>query len=212
MTKIIGSLICLLAFVLVLPGFADDQEKAVNEIKKISAFSVDSNMRSVVNRTMADMLKAKRLDLVKQRQDMNLSYGNLFLARELEAGGLKMEQIAQELKAGKSMLDIANGHANWKQIDSDAKKLNHKIDDNVEKYLQNPKKAQAQDESDDYDAKADKVAADSDVSKDEYADAQKRYQRLTEMAGSHLPTGDANAKNQGQGGDAPVVPPPTSRH
>jgi len=211
MTKIIASL-WLLAFVLVLPGLADDQEKAINEIKKISAFAVDSNMRSVVNRTMADMLKAKRLDLVKQRQEMNLNYGNLFLAHELTTGGLSMEQIAAELKAGKSILDIANGHANWKQIDSEAKKLNHKIDDNVEKYLQNPKKGQGQDEADDYDATADKVAADSDISKDEYADAQKRYQRLSEMAGSHLPTGDANAKNQGQGSSTPVVAPPTTSH
>jgi hypothetical protein len=211
MTKIIAWL-WLLAFVLVLPGLADDQEKAINEIKKISAFAVDSNMRSVVNRTMADMLKAKRLDLVKQRQEMNLNYGNLFLAHELTTGGLTMEQIAAELKAGKSILDIANGHANWKQIDSEAKKLNHKIDDNVEKYLQNPKKGQGQDEADDYDATADKVAADSDISKDEYADAQKRYQRLSEMAGSHLPTGDANAKNQGQGSSTPVVAPPTTSH
>jgi hypothetical protein len=51
-------------------------------------------MRSIVNRTMADMLKVNRLDLVKQRQELNLNYGALFLVRQLTAGGAKMEDIA----------------------------------------------------------------------------------------------------------------------
>ena len=70
-----------------MTAFADDQEKATKEIKKITSISVDSNMRSIVNRTMADMLKARRLDLVKERQDMNLNYGGLFLAQQLAASG-----------------------------------------------------------------------------------------------------------------------------
>ena len=59
-------LFCTVA--LSLAAFADDQDKATKEIKKITSISVDSNMRAIVNRTMADMLKAKRLDLVKDRQ------------------------------------------------------------------------------------------------------------------------------------------------
>jgi hypothetical protein len=191
-------LISIFLLVLTIPLFADDQEKALKEIKDITSFSVDSNMRSIVNRTMADMLKVKRTDLVKQRQDMNLTYGNLFLANELAAGGMKMDDIAAQLKAGKSMKDVAGTSANWKQIASEAKKLNHKIDENVEKYLQNPKKEAAQDQADDYNSAADKVAADQGLSKDEYAEAQKRYQRLVAISGAS-PTGDANVKNAGQG-------------
>jgi hypothetical protein len=43
-------LFCTVA--LSLAAFADDQEKATKEIKKITSISVDSNMRAVVNRTM----------------------------------------------------------------------------------------------------------------------------------------------------------------
>lgn len=197
----------VLAFTVALAvtAFADDQEKATKEIKKITSISVDSNMRSMVNRSMADMLKARRLDLARERQEMNLNYGGLFLAQQLAASGIKMEDIAAQLKSGKTIFDIANAnHANWKQINSEAKKLNKKIDDNIEKYFADTKKQTALNQADDYDAKADKVPADSDISKDEYADAQKRYQQLHDLAGSQLPTGDANTINQ-QG-----APPPAS--
>jgi hypothetical protein len=188
---------------LTLAAFADDQEKATKEIKRITSISVDSNMRSVVNRSMADMLKARRLDLVKERRNLNVNYGGLFLVHQLTAGGAKMDDIAAQLKAGKKLFDIANDdHANWKEINSEAKKLNKKIDDNIEKYFMDSKKLAALDQTDEYDAKADHVAADSDISKDEYADAQSRYQHLHDLASSQLPTGDANGVNQGPG-----VPP-----
>ncbi len=183
---------------LAMTAFADDQEKATKEVKKISAISMDPNMRSIVNRTMADMLKARRLDLVKERQDLNVNYGGLFLLHQLTAGGAKMEDIAAQLKAGKTIFDIANdNHANWKQINSDAKKLNKKIDDNIVNYFRDTKKLAALDQTEEYDAKADHVAADSDISKDEIADAQNRFQHLHDVASSQLPTGDANVKNQG---------------
>ena len=189
-----------------MTAFADDQEKATKEIKKITSISVDSNMRSIVNRTMADMLKARRLDLVKERQDLNVNYGGLFLVHQLTAGGAKMEDIAAQLKAGKKIFDIANDdHANWKQINSEAKKLNKKIDDNIEKYFGDSKKQAAADQADNYDAKADHVAADSDISKDEYAEAQTRYQHLHEMAGAGLPTGNANVMNSGAGAGMPAA-------
>jgi hypothetical protein len=204
-------LLVWLTLAFAIPGWADDQEKAIKEINKITSISVDSNMRSVVNRTMADMLKAPRLNLVKERQDTNLNYGRLFLAHQLIAAGAKMEDISAQLKAGKSIFDVANDdHANWKQINSDAKKLNKKIDDNIEKYFADSKKEMKLDQADNYDANADKVAADTSISKDEYADAQKRYQHLHDLASSQLPTGDANVRNQGQGQGTMTIPPPTS--
>ena len=192
---------CAVAFS--LTAFADDQEKGTKEIKKITSIAVDTNMRAIVNRTMADLLKAKRLDLVKERQDMNLNYGDLFLAQQLAASGVKMDDIAAQLKSGKTVLDIANAnHANWKEINSEAKKLNKKIDDNIQKFFTDSKKQTALNMADDYDAKADKVPADSNISKDEYAEAQARYTHLHDAAGAALPTGDANGINQGAG-----VPP-----
>jgi hypothetical protein len=171
-------------------------------------------MRAIVNRTMADMLKAKRLDLVKERQDMNLNYGDLFLAQQLAASGVKMDDIAAQLKSGKTMLDIANAnHANWKEINSDAKKLNKKIDDNIEKSFTDAKKQAALNSADDYDAKADKVPADSNISKDEYAEAQARFTRLHDAAGAALPTGDANTMGQtGINAAGAPSPAPAGKH
>jgi hypothetical protein len=196
--------LCTIALALAVTALADDQEKATTEIKRITSISVDANMRSIVNRTMADMLKVNRLDLVKQRQELNLNYGALFLAHQLTAGGAKMEDIAAQLKAGQKISDIANAsHANWKQISSEAKKLNKKIDENIEKYFTDTKKQTALNQAD-YDAKADKVPADSDISKDEYADAQNRYQHLHDLANAQLPIGDANTRNSGAGAGSPA--------
>jgi hypothetical protein len=197
--------LCTIALALAVTALADDQEKATTEIKRITSISVDANMRSIVNRTMADMLKVSRLDLVKQRQEMNLNYGALFLVRELTATGAKMEDIAAQLKAGKKIFDIANDdHANWKEINSEARKLNKKIDENVESYFRDSRKLAAIDRSDQYNPQADKVSADTEMSKNEYADAQKRYQHLHDLALAQLPTGDANVRNSGQGSGAPV--------
>jgi hypothetical protein len=202
--------VLLFTVALAMAAFADDQEKATKEIKRITSISVDSNMRAIVNRTTADMLKANRLDLVKERQNMNLTYGDLFLAQELAASGVKMDDIAAQLKSGKTMVDIANAnHANWKQINSEAKKLNKKIDDNIEKYFSDTKKQTALNQADDYDPKADKVPADTSISKDEYAEAQSRYTRLHDASGAALPTGDANTMNQS---GIPTVAGGSSRH
>lgn len=208
-------LIVLVAIAAAIPAFGDDQEKAQKEIKKITAIATDANMRSVVNLSMSEMSNVKRLDMVKERQEMNLNYGGLFLAHQLTAGGAKMEDIAAQLKAGKNIFDIANDqHANWKQIGNEAKKMNKKIDDNMGKWFQNSKKQAERDQADGYVAQQDRVAADSDINKQELADAQSRYQHVHDMAGTQLPTGDANARQNGPGSiTAPVNQTPSGgRH
>jgi hypothetical protein len=197
--------LCAIALALAVTALADDQEKATTEIKRITSISVDANMRSIVNRTMADMLKVNRLDLVKDRQALNLNYGGLFLALQLTAGGAKMEDIATQLKAGKKIFDIANAsHANWKEINSEARKLNKKIDENIENYFRDSKKLAAIDRADQYNPQSDKVPADTEISKGEYADAQGRYQHLHDLTFAQLPTGDANVRNSGAGSGSPV--------
>jgi hypothetical protein len=205
--------IALFALALAVPAFADDQEKAQKEINKITAIATDANVRSVVNLSMSEMLSVKRLDLVKERHDLNLNYGGLFLAHQLTAAGAKMEDIAAQLKSGKKIFDIASDqHANWKQIDYAAKKLNKKIDDNMGKWFQNNKKQAQRDQADDYIAQQDKVDADSDVDKQELADAQSRYQHVHDLAAQQLPAGDANTRNNSVGTfTAPVNQAPSGK-
>jgi hypothetical protein len=188
-------LAAVFALVATLPLRADDHEKAQKEITKISSLAVDSNCRSVTNRTEAEMFKVSRADLVTERKDMNLNYGSLFLAHELANSGSNMKDIAAQLKAGKTMDEIADAqHANWKQIAGDAKKLNKKIDDNMVKRFNDEKKDTARDAADNYNPQADKVAADSDVSKQEVAEAQTRYQHLHELSAQNNLGGDAATK------------------
>jgi hypothetical protein len=190
--------LALLALIATSPAFADDHEKAQKEIKKISSIAVDSNCRSVANREEAEMFKVSRADLVKERQDMNLDYGSLFLAQELVKGGANVADIGSKLKAGTSIWDIASSqNANWKEIASDSKKLNKKIDDGMVKRFKNEKADVARDSADAYDAKTDRVAADSSVSKEDVADAQKRYQHLHEMSAQNNVGVDAASKSLG---------------
>jgi hypothetical protein len=198
--KLSSSLLVVVLALAAIPAFGDDQEKAQKEIKKITAIASDQNTRGVVNRSISEMLNVKRLDLVKDRQDTNLNYGGLFLALELTSTGAKMDDIAAQLKAGKTIFDIANGqHPNWKQINDQAKKLNHKIDDNLAKALQDPKKEAGRDNAADYDVHQDRVASDSDASKDELAEAQRRYQQALSGGNSNM---DMSANPNSQSGNA----------
>ena len=52
--------------------------------------ATDVNARSIVSRSMSDMLKIERNQFERERRAMNLNYGCLFIAHELTAGGMKM--------------------------------------------------------------------------------------------------------------------------
>src|SRR5690242_10512622 len=128
----------VLAFVVIssLAVLADDQQKADKEIRKINAMAWDSSARPVVNKSVSEMLKVSRSQLVEERRELDLNYGSLFLVHELALSGSKMNDIAASLKAGKSIVQICNeSHANWKQIATEAKKLNSKIEDNLYKHF-----------------------------------------------------------------------------
>ena len=161
---------------------ADDQQKAEKEIRKINAMAWDSNARAVVNKSVSEMFKVPRAQLVEERRAMELNYGSLFLAHELGSNGPNMKDIATALKTGKSILQVSNErNANWKQIAADAKKLNSKIEDNLYKNFLRSQSDKLQDQSE-YDADHDGVKADNDVSKQDLADAQQTYLRWRERA------------------------------
>ena len=161
---------------------ADDQQKAEKEIRKINAMAWDSTGRSVVNKSLSEMLKVPRSQLVEERLESQLNYGSLFLAHELGPSGPNMKDTSASLKGGKSIIQISNqSNANWKQIAADAKKLNSKIEDNLYKYFLRSQADTLKDQAE-YDASRDGVKADNDVSKQDIAEAQQVYIRWRERA------------------------------
>ncbi len=166
----------ILAILVALPALGDDQQKAKKELNKVTAMATDGTGRRIVNLTMAEALKEKRVDLLLQRRETGLNYGCLFLARQLVAAGGKIEDISAELKTGKSIYQIAEGqHVDWKEMAAKAKDLNKRIDDYLYKHFSGDAGEQEQDKADNYNLAYDGVPADSDVSQSEISQAQDRY-------------------------------------
>jgi len=180
----------LLVLAAALPAFSNDQDKASKELTKITAIAWDGTGRTVVNRSVAETTGANRLDLVKDREAMNVNYGSLFLALELVKSGAKMEDITAQVKSGKSMVQIANDmHASWKQIADDAKKMNAKIDDTLYKYFLDDAAAKKRDAADKYVVAQDNFPEDHKVDKADVDAAAERFQmwkdRGIAAAGKH---------------------------
>jgi hypothetical protein len=196
--------ITLLALAIALPAVGDDQQKADKQLHKITALATDATGRRVVSVTVADALEAKRPDLVVERRNMNVNYGDLFVAHVLVKSGAKMDDIAAQLKAGKKMGQIASEqHADWKQIAADAKKLNAKVEDNLYNHFLNGKPLAERDAAEGYDPMIDGVAADNDISKDEIADAERTYllwrDRADQKKGSNLDTSSEKSAKDSRG-------------
>jgi hypothetical protein len=156
-------LLMVLGLTMVPSVFGDDQQKVEKQLNRISAMAADATGHRIVSATMADMLQVKRPELVQQRLKMNLSYGSLFLAHQLVAGGANLDDIASGIQGGKSLSQIANErNADWKQILEVAKKLNGKIEEHVYSHFIDDKSDKARDEADHYEPFADMVKADND--------------------------------------------------
>jgi hypothetical protein len=169
-------LIVVIALITALPSFGDDQQKPQKELNKITAMATDFTGRRAVNLTISEVTSVPRSKLVEERNLTGLNYGSLFLAEELAKNGTTIPEIAEKLKSGKSIGDVANEqHVDWKQMASEAKKLNAAVDKNLYNYFLNEKNGAAQDATDKYDVHYDGVKADADISKQEIASAQERY-------------------------------------
>lgn len=194
----------LVAIAVATPSFADDQQKAEKQLRKLTAMATDATGRRVVSMTVADALQVKRMDLVLERRMMNLNYGDLYLAHILEKRGAKMEDIAAQLKAGKSIGQVASEQKlDWKQMADEAKKLNSRMEDNLYKHFLNGKEDADRDKAESYDPVIDGVAADNNVSKDEIADAERTYQswrdRADQRRDSTLDAGNEKAARGSRG-------------
>ena len=181
MSRSLKYIALILALLSALPSLADDKQKATKELDKITAMATDGTGRRTVNVSMAEMLNAKRYDLMMERRDHELNYGALLVAHQLMNSGTKMEDISAKLKAGKTIYQIADEqHLDWKKVAEQAKTLNEKIDDNLYKHFAaTPQKAKqdekALDDAANYNLIYDGVKADSDVSQSDIAKAQDRY-------------------------------------
>src|SRR5690349_276077 len=124
--------------------YADDKDKAEKQLRMMTAMSRDDTARSIISRTFADAFKMERPQMVVQRRNLGLNYGSLFLAQELMQSGAQMNQIVEQLRARKSMVDITNTlHGDWKRIAADAKKMNGRIDDAIYKHFLHSKPDEA---------------------------------------------------------------------
>jgi hypothetical protein len=184
-----------LATVFALPSAwcADDQEKVEKQLRKVTALAVDPAARPLVSQTVAEFLKRPRLELVRERHAANLSYGEVFLAYRLAASGMTLEGISAQLHEGRTIWEIGNErHADWRQIASDAKKLNDRIEAAFYNFFRDGHPGAVGASSDGYDAAKDSMHADQEgLTKQDIASAQDTYLHCFRRArGEGAPTAE----------------------
>jgi hypothetical protein len=167
-----------------LPAVSDEQEKAHKILNKINAMATDPAGKRAVSLAMSQHLSVARAELAQRRRALNLNYGELFVAYELVKSGKKIDDIAAKVKMGKTVWQTADEeHADWKQIVSEARKLNSRVDTSLLKHFVNTKTEAERDRADAYNPFQDTVRADNNVSQQEIEDAQTRYIFLRDHAG-----------------------------
>lgn len=168
-----------LLLVVAVPCVSQEYKNAEKQVRKITAMATDKTGRRLVSMSLADTLKIPRTLLVLERRNSGMDYGSLFVAHRLASDASSINDISLAFKNGKTIWQIGNDyHANWKQIASDAHKLNTRIEDYVYRHFLNKKNTDADDErdfADKYDPLRDGVKADFDVTMEEIAEAQTRY-------------------------------------
>lgn len=204
----------LLALV-ALPAFAEDQQKAVKQLNRITALAADVNGRRVVSMSLADILQIKRADLVHERRVMGVNYGGVFLVHQLVAAGVALPDITSRLRSGKDLLDVAEEfHADWKQILNEAKKVNGKIEKNLYEYFVDSKQAKNRETDENYNVFVDIAKGDAVVSEADLDSARDVYMRLRGIAaqragqnGSRLDTNEERTVWRDHTSDRDLTPP-----
>ena len=162
-----------------LVASGDDRQRAQKQVRKIAAMATDKIGRRMVSMSIADSLKVPRPLMVEERRKIGLDYGSFFVAHELLASGIAMTDIMSGLATGKSIWQIGDEqHANWRQIEANAKKQNNKIEDYIYRHFVNNKNNDADEQRDlaeKYDLARDAVRTDFNVTPQEMIEAQTRY-------------------------------------
>lgn len=193
----LGVMVVSLSLLTEAHGADDDRQLKALQIKnKISALAADPEARPLVSMAIAEFLKVPRLELVRQRQAANLSYGSLFLAYRLAKSNDSIQQIIDQLRAGKTVWEIGNQeNADWGHIAIDGRKLNDKIEATVYDFFLNgadPKRYPA----DGYVAAKDRVPSDLEgLTKQDLEAARDTYARCYRRARGWEPQKDLPNQN-----------------
>lgn len=164
-------------------SWANEQEKVQRLLNKVTAMATDPAGRRAVSLAVCESLLVSRSELTRQRREMDMNYGELFLAYQFIKSGAKMNDIVAQKTSGKTVWQMAEAQsANWKEIASEIKKLNGRIDLNLLKHFANRKADAERDRADGYDPYLDSVKADDNVTQQDLEDAQKRYMFLRDHA------------------------------
>jgi hypothetical protein len=191
---------------------ANDQQKAEKQCKKMTAMSADATARTIISQSMADFLKVDRMQLVRERRTLNLTYGSLFVAHELAPSDVQLAIVAAQLQNGKSVVQVANdSKADWHAIAEAAKKFNARIEDDVYKHFLRAEVNKQIVPADKYNPQADVIKADADVTPEEIAQAHQIYvfwrDRAAPNRAANLDTASQTAVGKSadvfKGGDRP---------
>jgi hypothetical protein len=193
-----------------LPALAADQEKAEKQINMMTALSRDEIVRSIVSRTLSDVFKVSRSQLLAERRSLGLNYGSLFLAHELVLSGSSMQKISAQRHANRTLVEVANSSsADWKRIESDAKKMNDRINKGIYKHFLHDEADKQRDLVDHYVASFDLIRADTESTPDEIQRAQVDYMFWRNLAApknvGQVDTTNAAVQNYNKARDAIAV-------
>src|SRR5690348_3805805 len=79
---------------------ASDRQKTEKQINRISAMAADLTGRRAVNLSMSQQLSVSRQDLVAERRANNITYGTLFLLRQVTSSDEAFNQAVAQIKTG----------------------------------------------------------------------------------------------------------------
>ncbi len=203
-SSLIGGLLVILVIPPVVWATKVDKEtkKLDKELKKISLTAAVIDGRRVVNRVMSEQLGVSRTQLVKERKQTGFVYGQLFGAHEVaRLGGLSFSQVARQMKQGQSLLEVSEQHqADLKEILADARKLNKKIDQELDRVADGDEDEQSEDVADSYDPSDDSLSADAaDFSPAEIAQANDQVHNRGSHSGEGGPLGRGQGRSGGMG-------------
>lgn len=200
----------LLLAPLAIPAFASDQAKAEKQINLMTALSRDEIVRSIVSRTFADVFKVPRSQLLAERRSLGLNYGALFLAHELVLSGSSMQQISAQRHANKTLVEVANSSAaDWKRIETNARKMNDRINKGIYKHFLHSEPDKQRDLADHYVVAVDLIRADAESTPDEIQKAQVDYMFWRNLAApknvGQVDTTNVAVQNYNKGRDAAEI-------
>lgn len=163
MRRCIGLLLAFVALA-AAPLQASDKEgrKLDKELRKISLAAADPDGRRVVNRVMAQHLGVSRKQLVEERRKTDFPYGQIFAAHEVtKAMGSTFDEVARRMQT-LSLLEISQKNGvEIKPILASSKKLNKKIESELDRVYGGEEPAEPDETAGDYDPGQDTLSVDT---------------------------------------------------